>query len=405
MLNQRFAFLSGLALLGPLGLYLACTVAAIDYGKKACGDADGTCPAPWQCSQGVCVLGAGADAEVTKSDARAEAGSDARNDAVDAGSDTSTTETGTDSGAVAALSCADGGLGRTNCGPGGSGSESCCNSLEVEGGTFDRGDKTYPATVSSFRLDQYEITVGRFRQFVIAVEGGWLPKAGSGKHTHLNGGKGLNATGGGYEDGWDSSWDSTLATTESGWDMNLECDSLYQTWTHGTGTSESEPITCETWYEAYAFCIWDGGFLPSDAEWGYAAAGGGGSSGQRLYPWSSPSTSTTIDCSHANYAGADGGALCVTAGPNNVGSESPTGDGAYGQADMAGNAWEWALDWFGPYVDSCTTDCANLTMTSARVFRGGAFGSPTVDVTTLYRDDFAPSMRHQGVGARCARTP
>src|SRR5580704_6582483 len=123
----------------------------------------------------------------------------------------------TDAGSPA--SCAPGGPGMTNCGPGGSGTESCCTSLEVTGRTFDRtydphllndGGTTVgvavaadggpigeaaPATVSSFRLDKYLVTVGRFRQFINALtppDGGigWLPSPGSGKHTHLNGGAG-----------------------------------------------------------------------------------------------------------------------------------------------------------------------------------------------------------------------
>ncbi len=51
--------------------------------------------------------------------------------------------------------------------------------------------QAYPATVSDFRLDKYEITVGRFRKFVAAWDGGWRPAQGDGKHTHLNGGQGL----------------------------------------------------------------------------------------------------------------------------------------------------------------------------------------------------------------------
>ena len=89
------------------------------------------------------------------------------------------------------------------------------------------------------------------------------------------------------------------------------------------GANESLPINCITWYEAFAFCAWDGGFLPTEAEWNYAAAGG---SEQRAYPWSNPPTSTTIDCSHANYD--DCAALREPAGDgavNRVGSESPAG--------------------------------------------------------------------------------
>ncbi len=55
------------------------------------------------------------------------------------------------------------------CGP--LGTDNCCKSLLVPGGTFDRSydgvdftDPNYPATVSDFYLDKYEITVGRFRR-------------------------------------------------------------------------------------------------------------------------------------------------------------------------------------------------------------------------------------------------
>src|SRR4029077_19826490 len=126
------------------------------------------------------------------------------------------------------VSCSPGGAGMTNCG---ASSESCCRSLQVPAGTYDR---TYsntdsgptgeadPAVVSGFRLDKYLVTVGRFRQFVTAWNGGagYKPAAGSGKHIHLNGGNGLRATAGDYELGWAASDSSNIAPTNA----NLACD-------------------------------------------------------------------------------------------------------------------------------------------------------------------------------------
>jgi sulfatase modifying factor 1 len=327
-----------------------------------------------------------------------------------------------------AESCASGGVGLTNCGPG---KESCCTSPEVAGGTFYRSyddvtytSTAYPATVSGFRLDKYEITVGRFRQFVSAVVGGWLPTAGSGKHTYLNGGHGLNATGGGYEAGWDAKdWNGLLATTSAAWNTNLACPLTppFGTWTPSVAGHENLPINCATWFEAYAFCIWDGGFLPSEAEWNYAAAGGGGSGGQRAFPWSRPSKSADIDCSDANYYGCP--ASAPRDAPNDVGSESPAGDGSYGQTDLAGNLWEWVLDYYAEYANPCT-DCADLTGTpsqacgpssSCLVLRGGSYddGVRSDDISTLtagllvsfrYYSN-TKSARDVNVGARCARSP
>ena len=100
-------------------------------------------------------------------------------------------------------SCVGGAGGQADCGPGGN--ESCCTSPLVPGGTFSRSydgvsagytDPQYRATVSDFRLDKYEITVGRFRQFVAAWDAGWRPAQGDGKHSHLNGGSGLTTGGG-----------------------------------------------------------------------------------------------------------------------------------------------------------------------------------------------------------------
>jgi sulfatase modifying factor 1 len=282
-------------------------------------------------------------------------------------------------------SCAPGGKGLTDCGPSG---ESCCTSPPVPRGSFSRGydgvtcpggpdaamqwddhggcfeNSARTATISDFRLDKYEVTVGRFRQFVAAIVAGWAPPAGSGKHTHLNGGKGLSTPGTstGYELGWDPS-----AASPAHWDLTFPCNTpAGRTWTSSIGGNETKPMNCIAWYEAYAFCIWDGGFLPSEAEWNYAAAGG---SQQRVYPWSSPPNSTSVDCSRANYhgcvalAGLEGAA-------KDVGSESPLGDGRWGHSDLAGNLDEVVLD---------SASFADLAPTADRILLLPAYPTPCLD--------------------------
>ncbi len=293
-----------------------------------------------------------------------------------------------------------GGPGLSNCGP--VRNESCCASPLVPGGTYYRSydgvsdkDTSAPATVSSFRLDLFETTVGRFRKFVAASSAGWVPADGSGKHSHLNGGKGLSQGSSNVEEpGWESTWNSNLAKSQAVWTEKLSCESTYQTWSGTPGVNEERPIVCETWFEAAAFCIWDGGFLPSEAEWNYAASGG---DEQRVYPWSKdPPTSTTVDCGHANYAGCAGTVIKV--------GSAPQGDGRWSHADLSGNAWEWNADWYQVYPTPCV-DCGSFTQTSSRAIRGGSYGSAMSNVVASMRNYAAPVYHQHSVGFRCARIP
>jgi formylglycine-generating enzyme required for sulfatase activity len=317
-----------------------------------------------------------------------------------------------------ATSCAASGGGLTNCG---AGAESCCTSPLVTGGTFSRSydgvsscsganctDPQYQATVSDFRLDKYEVTVGRFRRFVDAWVLGWRPAAGAGKHTHLNAGSGLAASGGGFEMGWDPAWNANLPSDKATWDSVLGLQPGSATWTVGPAANEKRPINRINWFDAAAFCIWDGGFLASEAEWNYAAAGG---SEQRVYPWSSPPSSTTISDSYTVYSGgASGGGER----PEDVGSKSPLGNGRYGQADLAGNVWEWVSDYYvGPYSETACMNCACTFSNAYRVMRGGSWGddssheeASSATLAAGYRGhDIPTTYRYAPVGARCARTP
>jgi formylglycine-generating enzyme required for sulfatase activity len=93
-------------------------------------------------------------------------------------------------------------------------------------------------------------------------------------------------------------------------------------------------------------------------------------------------------------------------GVNRVGSESPPGDGKWGQADLSGNLSEYLLD-VEPtgslsYPDPCT-DYANLIAGTGRAFRGGSWFSNDVRVRVGLRGFAATNVRFDQIGVRCAR--
>jgi formylglycine-generating enzyme required for sulfatase activity len=240
---------------------------------------------------------------------------------------------------------------------------------------------------------------------VAAWNAGYYPTNGSGIHTHLNGGLGLAqapnvASGQTYEQGWDATdWNNVtdIDPTMS----NLLCSSPYNTWTATPTTNENLPMNCVNWWESYAFCIWDGGFLPSEAEWEYAAAGG---SLQLEYPWGNPASSSTTDPGTANQY-----AIFNVNYTGNVTDLAPVGYASlgvatWGQLDLAGEVYEWNLDWSAAYQDPCT-NCSYLTTALNRVVRGGAFDGTVAYLVPTYRGYADPSYRFGDFGFRCARTP
>jgi len=277
-------------------------------------------------------------------------------------------------------------------------STTCCESLVVPGGTFLRGfdrasdglysDASFPASVSAFRLDTFEVTVGRFRPFVEANGGTQAapptPNAG------------VQANGLG---GWDPSWNQYLPAARAQLETALAC-STSASWTTTPGANEKLAISCVSWFEAAAFCAWDGGFLPSEAQWNFAASGG---DEQRVYPWSQPPESPTLDATLAIYnclgdgvPGCDAAEMLIEVGSR------PLGRGRWGQLDLAGSQWEWSFDADQPFMNPCN-DCERAPLSGSSVVRGGYWANSSDNLRNGHRGSESAISGPRWMGVRCAR--
>ena len=268
----------------------------------------------------------------------------------------------------------------------------CCESATVPGGTFLMGapetsESAYAdefpeheVTVSSYRMDTYEVTVGRFRAFVDTWNGE-RPPAGAGAHPRIGG------------SGWRSAWDQRLPADNAELKELLVTCGEASTWLLG---ADDLPINCVSWFEAFLFCAWDGGRLATEAEWEFAASGGE----EREYPWGD--TSPTED--HAAHDCGHGGVPeeCDPQDIAPVGSK-PLGTGKWGQHDLAGNLYEWVLDVFDLYTLDPCDDCANAEDVPVRGVRGGSWLNEAGYLRASFRNSGAPGYRDHDVGIRCVR--
>jgi sulfatase modifying factor 1 len=282
--------------------------------------------------------------------------------------------------------------------------KSCCSRITMSGGQFKMGRGTetctgcvtgcpvsggcndpegfsdtpeHNATINSFILDEYEVTVGRFRRYVESFPGAPPSGAGQGVAGRANiSGVGTPACAG-------------------------------PTWTTNPGANEELPINCVNWYEAFAFCVWDGGRLPTEAEWEYAAAGG---DENRLYPWGSAAPASNLAVYNCPAGCANGIANLLPVG------SKPDGVGRYGHKDLAGSLQEWVFDCASNYSSTacsgagCVASSCNPTaLYTWKVRKGGSFR--TLNYEPLRAADRqvyeleSASYRNDQTGFRCARNP
>lgn len=247
------------------------------------------------------------------------------------------------------------------------------------GDTFDLGDgdekPVHIVQLNDFDIGEYEVTNSEYADFI-------------------------------FDDGYE---------TEAYWSAGGFGDyTAPGHWDNSNFNGDLFPVVAVSWYEAMAYCSWltaktDEAYrLPTEAEWERAATG----STAHVYPWS---LVNHIDGSFANYS--------LSGDPHDEGTtpvgfynglkfykdgipfETKNNRSEYGAFDMAGNAWEWCLDWYSPdyYQVSPDTNPLGPESGTTRVIRGGSWGSPAHFLRCANRDKSMPQQQNNRIGFRIVR--
>jgi formylglycine-generating enzyme required for sulfatase activity len=170
------------------------------------------------------------------------------------------------------------------------------------------------------------------------------------------------------------------------------------------GAGDRHPVVYVSSLDGIKFCQWLSTRerkkyrLPTEAEWEYAAKGSDG----RKYPW-------------GNYDGR--GDLANFADRNTVFAWSdheiddgypesspvgafPLGASPFGVEDMAGNVWEWCLDYYEAYRGAPKVNPRGPAVGAKRVHRGGSWKSRFSSLRTTVRGSNVPSFSCNDLGFR-----
>ena len=224
--------------------------------------------------------------------------------------------------------------------------------MGVPPGDRDGGRDEYPrhdVYLDSYVIDQYEVTNGRYLEFVRAT-GHRIPQ-------------------------------NPRNPTRNLWQGDTITESL-----------AGRPVVNVDWSDADAYCRWAGKRLPTEAEWEKAAKG----NHDWRFPWGNVEPTTK----HLNYNQQWIGEKTLMP----VGSYE-AGKSPYGVYDMAGNVWEWVNDWYDPhyYETSPKKNPKGPAAGIKRVLRGSGWQNETPTVRIFTRVESDPAMRIESTGFRCAR--
>ena len=215
----------------------------------------------------------------------------------------------------------------------------------------DGGRDEYPErriSLDAFYMDIYEVTNGRYLEFVKAT-GHRIPE-----HPR----------------------DKTLTL----WQGNSVADIF-----------KDHPVINVDWFDADAYCTWAGKRLPTEAEWERAARGTTG----RRFPWGNAEPTRKL----ANYLNQ----WRHGAGLEPVGGH-PQGASPEGVQDLEGNVWEWVADWYDAryYETGPSQNPKGPPAGTRKVIRGSGWESEAPLLRSAHRLNSDPYNRNHSLGFRCA---
>ena len=181
-------------------------------------------------------------------------------------------------------------------------------------------------------------------------------------------------------------------------------------WRHPEGPRSSiesranHPFVHASWNDAQAYCRWAGTRLPSEAEWEYAARGG---LVQKRYPWGDELTPAGQHRCNI-WQGEFPAKNTVEDGFLGTGPVDAFPPNGYGLYNVAGNVWEWCVDWFSatPEQEFERQTPVGPPTGDRKVIRGGSYlchDSYCFRYRVAARSSNTPDSSTGNMGFRCAR--
>lgn len=168
--------------------------------------------------------------------------------------------------------------------------------------------------------------------------------------------------------------------------------------------NDNHPVVYVTSREAEKFCQWLSSTegrkyrLPSEAEWEYAARG----TDRRTFPWGEfleAGNLANFADTRTNFAWRDPLIDDGFAESAPVGNY-PRGVSPFGIEDMAGNVFEWCLDFFEVYKSKECVNPRGPSSGTKRMYRGGSWKSRAGNLRTTARNFNLPEYSSNDVGFR-----